>query len=181
EVDFEKVKRAFGARKAFYYDCLDSQQGDDEEDHAFKSRVKSQQDYFDRIRAIPGMHVREGHLSQGKKKQQKEVDVLLSVEMLTHAFNKNITKAVLLSGDGDFKPLVDALVRIGTWVHVAYDPRIGSKDLARAADDHSRLDIVTLCSWVKTDSDARGPYHFPVHYSGFDYDDPILRNNPETR
>src|SRR5438876_39841 len=71
EVDFEKVKRHFGARKAFYYDCLDKVQREGEKDDAFKSRIIAQEDYFDRIRAVPGMHVREGHLSQGRKKQQK--------------------------------------------------------------------------------------------------------------
>jgi uncharacterized LabA/DUF88 family protein len=53
--------------------------------------------------------VRQGWLSPGKKRQQKEVDVLLAVDMLTRSFYKNMTKAVLLAGDRDFKPVVEVV------------------------------------------------------------------------
>ena len=55
--------------------------------------------------------------------RQKGVDVLLAVEMLDHAFRKNMDEAWLLAGDADFVPLVEAVTRLGTWVNVIYDPR----------------------------------------------------------
>jgi len=61
-------------RKAFYYDCLDETEAE-------------------KIASIPQMHVRQGHLKPGKKREQKEVDVQLAVEMLTNAFHKNMTTA----------------------------------------------------------------------------------------
>jgi uncharacterized LabA/DUF88 family protein len=159
-VDYKSVKETFGARRAFLYDCLDDVQRARESDADFQARVKQQEDQFDAIDKVEGVHVRYGHLSPGKKRQQKEVDVLLAVDMLTHAFNKNMDEAVLLSGDRDFRPVVESIVRIGTLVKVAYDARTGSRPLARAADNEMEIDITALCSWIKLDYEDRRT-HFP--------------------
>jgi uncharacterized LabA/DUF88 family protein len=160
-VDYKTVKDTFGARRAFLYDCLDDVQRTEESDAEFKARVKQQEDYFDAIDKVEGVHVRYGHLSPGRKRQQKEVDVLLAVDMLTHAFNKNMDEAVLLSGDRDFRPVVESIVRLGTLVKVAYDPRIGSRPLARAADHEMEIDLNALCGWIKLDKYEDRFKHFP--------------------
>jgi hypothetical protein len=116
---------------------------------------------FDAIDKVEGVHVRYGCLSPGKKRQQKEVDVLLAVDMLTHSFNKNMDEAVLLSGDRDFRPVVESIVRLGTLVKVADDPRSGSRPLARAADNEMEIDITALCRWIKLDRYEDRTKHFP--------------------
>src|SRR5437868_3941883 len=75
-VDYKSVKESFGAQRAFLYDCLDDVPKAGESDADFKARVKQQEDRFDAIDKVEGVHVRLGHLSPGKKRQQKEVDVL---------------------------------------------------------------------------------------------------------
>ncbi len=126
EVDFARVKEEFKAKRVFYYDCPENKKPG-ESDADFKVRQEAQEERLDRIEKVEGVHVRRGWLSSGKKRQQKEVDVLLAVDMLTHSFYRNMTKAVLLSGDRDFKPVVESVVRLGVYVEIAYDPRIGSK------------------------------------------------------
>jgi uncharacterized LabA/DUF88 family protein len=37
---------------------------------------------------------------------------------MNHSFRRNMTKAVLIAGDQDFKPVVESLVQAGTWVTV---------------------------------------------------------------
>lgn len=179
-VDYEAVKRWFSARRVFYYDCLDDAPKTDETEADFKARVQRQQDLFDQIDKSEGVHVRQGWLSPGKKRQQKEVDVLLAVDMLTHSFYKNMTKAVLLSGDRDFKPVVEAVVRLGTYVELAYDPRIGSKQLARSVDSERVIDIAALCDWIKLDKYDQRDKHFPNRsiYPNKDHD-PILDMVPK--
>jgi uncharacterized LabA/DUF88 family protein len=147
----------------------------DETEADFQARVQRQQDFFDQIDKVEGVHVRQGWLSPGKKRQQKEVDVLLAVDMLTHSFYKNMTKAVLLSGDRDFKPVVEAVVRLGTYVELTYDPRIGSKELTRSVDSERVIDIATLCDWIKLDKYEHRDKHFPNRciYPNQDHD-PIL-------
>jgi uncharacterized LabA/DUF88 family protein len=163
-VDYHTVMRTFGARRAYLYDCLDDVQKPGETEVDFKARVEQQEARFDAIDKVEGLHVRYGYLSPGKKRQQKEVDVLLAVDMLTHSFNKNMNEAVLLSGDRDFRPVVESIVQLGTLVRVAYDPRTGSKPLARAADSETEIDLTTLCNWIKLDKFEERNKHFPYAY-----------------
>jgi uncharacterized LabA/DUF88 family protein len=160
-IDYHSVMETFRARRAYLYDCLDDVQKSGESDADFKARVEGQEARFDAIDKVEGVHVRYGYLTPGKKRQQKEVDVLLAVDMLTHAFNKNMDEAVLLSGDRDFRPVVESIVRLGTLVRVAYDPRTGSRPLARAADNEMEIDITALCRWIKLDKYEDRSRHFP--------------------
>src|SRR5262245_60499523 len=60
--------------------------------------------------------------------------------MLSHAFNKNMDRAILISGDDNFTPLVDELLRHGTYVIVRSD-RVGSRHLKNAADSSQHLGL----------------------------------------
>jgi hypothetical protein len=53
----------------------------------------------------------------------------------------------LLAGDLDFKPLVDALVNLGTHVHVFYEHRSASKPLYRAADVAQAITLRQFWEW----------------------------------
>ena len=87
EFDFKKIKDFFQAEKAFYYDCVDDVKTDNENQQDFDERVEAQEIKLNKIREVEGCHVHLGSLSgKGKKKRQKEVDVLLAVQMMEHAF-----------------------------------------------------------------------------------------------
>lgn len=140
--DFKKIKDFFRAEKAFYYDCIDDIKTDSENQQDFESRVDLQEVNLNKIREVEGCHVHLGSLSgKGKKKRQKEVDVLLAVQMMEHAFRGNMSKAILFSGDKDFRPLVESLVRLGLFVEVVGDQNHISSDLIHAADASRKLSI----------------------------------------
>lgn len=109
-----------------YYDCLDDAQKDGESKSAFDARVESQRTYLSKIGSLPGVHLRTGTV-MGRQRRQKEVDVLLAVDMLTHGSNGSMGQAVLLAGDLDFRPVVDALVRTGVYVVVWYEKTAAPK------------------------------------------------------
>jgi uncharacterized LabA/DUF88 family protein len=140
KLDLSRLRRVLQAHKmvfqrAFYYDCLDDIVKTNETEDALKKRIAEQEEFFDRIQSIDGFHLGLGSLSgTSKKKRQKEVDILLAVEMLDHAFRRNMTSAGLIAGDLDFKPLVESLVRLGTWVDVFYDPSSVAAGLLASAD-----------------------------------------------
>lgn len=179
-VDYKAVMATFAAKRAFLYDCLDDVQKPGESTGDYEARVQQQQDLFDAIDKVEGVHVCYGHLSPGRKgRQQKEVDVMLAVDMLTHSFYKNMVGTVLLSGDRDFKPVVESIVRLGTLVKVAYDPRSGSRELARAADYEMEIDITALCRWIKLDKYESRGMHFPsASFSENQNDDPLKGMSP---
>lgn len=75
--------------------------------------------YLDAVEEIPHCSVRSGELRMGKRKrEQKGVDVLLAVEMLSDAHAQNFGLAFLLAGDADFVPVVDEVRRYGASVVV---------------------------------------------------------------
>jgi uncharacterized LabA/DUF88 family protein len=135
EIHFVQLKAQAGAQRVFYYDCIRDTKDDRESEEQFQARMQKQEEYFQRIRANHGFHLRLGTLT-GKRPRlrQKEVDVQLAVDMLTHGLNKNMSKAVLVAGDLDFRPIVEALVRNGVFVEIWYEKNSAAKDLFWAAD-----------------------------------------------
>lgn len=146
EIAPERIVEQVESFRTFYYDCMDETRKPSETEAEFNERVAAQEKYFSRIRALRGVHLQLGTLT-GPKRRQKEVDVLLAVDMLTHGFNRNMTHAVLVSGDLDFRPVVEALVRAGVFVEVWYEKNTAAKELYWAADLGQPLDWHTIYNW----------------------------------
>jgi len=134
-IDWQKLKQTFLATRVFVYDCLDDVQRPKEQESDFKLRVVEQEARFAEIASISGYFVKFGVLSgTGTRRRQKEVDVQLAVDMLSHSYNKNMDIASLLAGDRDFRPVVEAVVNQGTVVQVISEKRSTSRGLTHAAD-----------------------------------------------
>jgi uncharacterized LabA/DUF88 family protein len=80
--------------------------------------------------------------SMGRRKVKGNMDIELAVDALELA--PRLDHAVLFSGDGDFKPLVEALQRAGVRVSVVStirsQPPMIADDLRRQADNFIELD-----------------------------------------
>lgn len=160
KISFSRVKDSFGAQKCFYYDCLDDLQRENESNDEFSARVDEQKSFFNSIREISGCHVRFGSLTgNGRKRRQKEVDILLAVDLLNHAVRDNLLRATLLTGDRDFKPVVDSLVEMGVFINVAGDRSHTSKDLAWAADSYQSLTFTDYFNWTTAKIREAHPVH----------------------
>jgi uncharacterized LabA/DUF88 family protein len=142
----EKIAPA-DVTRAYFYDCIDELRKDSETEAEFQARREELNKRISRMRSRPGFHFRPGTLSRGRRQTQKEVDVLLAVDMLTHGFNRNMTHAVLVTGDLDFRPVVEALVRTGVFVNVWYEKRTAADALPLAADFGSELNWHALYDW----------------------------------
>jgi uncharacterized LabA/DUF88 family protein len=155
ELNFSAIKNRAGAKRAFIYDCLDEVQKVGEDDDAFKTRVASQQASFEK-RRDRGIHIRYGSLRGGTKRiRQKEVDVLLATDMLTHGYDGNMEKAVLIAGDLDFRPVVEALVRRGVFVEVWCEKKSAAVELPGAADFGMELGFNEMYDWSDDEFKAR--------------------------
>lgn len=77
-----------------------------------------------------------------KDRASKRVDISLATEMLGHAHRGNYDVAVLIAGDQDYLPLIEAVQREGklVWVWALSDGL--SPDLVRVADHYGMLDPV---------------------------------------
>jgi|ERR1043165_1608161 uncharacterized LabA/DUF88 family protein len=166
ELDIRKVSALFSAAKVFYYDCLDDSLHKDETPEQQATRIEMQESAFRRINALQNTHVRLGSVSgTGKRRRQKEVDILIAVEMMNHAVRQNMDRAVLITGDRDFTPLVETLVQFGLTVEVAGDLRSTSDVLAAAADYYRPLGLRLYHSWM-ADASQRGCEALPQFEAG---------------
>ena len=79
---------------------------------------------------------------KAKGARSKRVDITLATEMLLHATRKHYDIAVLVAGDEDYVPLVQAVQSEGCGVHVWSLPDGLSPALVQASDHH--VDISPL-------------------------------------
>jgi uncharacterized LabA/DUF88 family protein len=80
----------------------------------------------------------------------KGVDITLTKDMLAHAFNDNYDVAVLITGDGDFVPVVEEVKRMGKAVYLAFfehDAAGLSKELRLSSDKFFLLTHVFKEVW----------------------------------
>ena len=144
-IDFGRLKHSFS--KVFYYDALPVRE-EHESEVDYEIRIKPKKDVLDRAASTDGVHVYEGDARRRRKRglEQKKVDVMLTVDMLTHSFRKNMQRTTLLTGDNDFKPLIDALVQDGMFVNLWYPPEETSRELMQAADGRTPLSMFWNCT-----------------------------------
>lgn len=133
--------------KAFYYDCC-SPKKNNESKEGYDLRIAGEKTFFNSIRYLNGYHVFEG-VTTGRpgRPRQKQVDVKIAVDMLMHSFRGNMHRATLLTGDMDFKPLVDALVQDGMYVTLWYEESSTSKELIYAADARRPMTVTAMYNY----------------------------------
>lgn len=136
QINFQQLKNQAGAIRLFYYDSLDERQRKDESEKEFQGRVEARKAEHAAVRSVDGAHVRLGTVTGERRRQQKQVDILLAVDMMNHAVRQNMKTAVLVTGDQDFKPVVDSLVLLGTFVKLWGAAKHTSPALIDAADSH---------------------------------------------
>jgi uncharacterized LabA/DUF88 family protein len=163
ELDLFPVGRQAKASRVYFYDSVDYAQSANESEKDWHSRVLRVESSLDQIRSLPGFFVRTGTVpgrDRGKKREQKEIDVMIGVDMVRHALKGNIKRAVLISGDLDLRPAVEALVEEGVVVEVWYHASRIAQGLPSAADKGIELRFRQLYSW-NTESFQR-KHHVPA-------------------
>ena len=92
KIDYVKLRdeltRDYDLIRAYFYEGIDP---NDELKRSFHKALKSQ-----------GFHVETRPLVEQNGKQEKGIDVMLTTELLTHAFKDNFDVAVIVSGDQQF-------------------------------------------------------------------------------
>lgn len=84
-------------------------------------RFRKQQRFLQKVRRLPYFKVRLGRLEpRGNTFVEKGVDVQIAVDMVAHAARDNYDMAILVSGDGDFAAVADAVSEMGKHVENAY-------------------------------------------------------------
>jgi uncharacterized LabA/DUF88 family protein len=150
ELDIFPIGQWAKADRVYFYDSIDYTQSANESESDWQARVGRLESSLDHIRLLPGFFVRTGTVpgrDKGKRREQKEIDVMLAVDMAKHALKGNIKKAVVIAGDLDLRPAVEALVEEGVVVEVWYHSSSIAQGLPAAADKGVELRFRQLYSW----------------------------------
>ena len=138
--------------RTYYYDCppFRSRQPTPEE----AERYGRYQRFADALKYLPRFEVRLGWLQlQGRRPdgspifRQKQVDLLLGLDLALLSGKNRVSHVALVAGDGDFVPAVRAAKQEGATVWLFHGPRAGangrptySRALYREADARAELD-----------------------------------------
>lgn len=118
---------AWECHRTYIYDGV----GDGEQPQPRQER----QAWLERNDREDSCHYRRGRIASARR-EQKRVDVQLAVDVLRDIRNlRDPVDVVLVTGDDDFTPLVEAVREFGPQVGLVLFPRYGgTDDLRRAAD-----------------------------------------------
>ena len=161
-IDFQKFASLLcGNRKLekiYYYNVPLSQNDKDKESY------KAQQRFFDSLKFVPDLIFTKGRLEKrniriehkgiakffGKETisfyVEKGVDVNIAVDILKLAFANKYDIAILVSGDGDFASVVEAVKELGKKVECAYVSKRKCYHLKQVATRFISLDQNKLTS-----------------------------------
>lgn len=101
--------------------------------------------YLDRFK------VREGRLQKiGDEYKQKKVDIMLAVDAVKLASTGKIDRAIFVTGDSDFVPVIEGIDGTGVTTTLCYDPNLPIHNSIRSAvDERFELDRPMLESHLR--------------------------------
>jgi len=130
----EKLCENVERLRTYYYYCMPYQSSPPTEEE--KERYAAADRFIYSLKKIPRFEVRLGKLSRrGTEFVQKRVDVLLSVDLVRMSWGRQIDRAILITGDSDFVPAVQAAKDAGVLVQLYYHPGFVHDELLQACDD----------------------------------------------
>ena len=175
---FDQVKRSFGVPRVdytkladdlvkpyerfrtYYYHALPYVDNRNPDPKDVKMRADRQR-FFDGLAYLNRCEVKLGHLQRyltfdqsGKqvvRHRQKLVDVLLSIDLVKLAWSRQIALAVLLAGDSDFVPAVQAAKEAGVPVRLVFAERQGCfvhQQVKKVCDERMALTDEDLARWT---------------------------------
>tara|TARA_Y100000310_G_C20435977_1_gene693749 strand:+ start:178 stop:771 length:594 start_codon:yes stop_codon:yes gene_type:complete len=140
--DFENyikyLTKKYSLIKIYYYNASLKQQLN-------KEPFRRQQILFSRLRKIKSCEVilckRKPRIGVGGEEYHiiKGDDVCLTLDMISDAYENLYDKAILISSDGDFTPLVERVRKLKKEVDVCYFEDCVSDDLLRASNRNNLI------------------------------------------
>jgi len=131
--------------RTYYYDCLPYQSARPTAEE--RDRFSKKQKFFSALDLFPRFEVRQGRLEfrgidQATHKpifDQKRVDILMGVDLVLLAAKHRINDAVIVAGDSDFLPAINAAKSEGVVVHLFHGQN-PHRDLIAACDERTQID-----------------------------------------
>jgi uncharacterized LabA/DUF88 family protein len=130
--DYERLR-------TYYYNCMPYQSNPPTEDE--RRRFASMDKFVYTLRKLPRFEVKLGRLGcVGGEFIQKRVDIALAADLVRLSCGRMIQKAVLVTGDSDFLPAIEAAKEAGVLVTLYYSQSSIHDELLSAVDESEMMD-----------------------------------------
>jgi uncharacterized LabA/DUF88 family protein len=116
----DNICNGYQRHRSYYYDCLPYRSEPPTVDE--QDRYSKKQSFIDRLQLLPRFEVRLGRLAKRRTGdfQQKGVDVYFAVDIVHMCLTKRIDRAIIVTGDSDFIPAVNAAKETGAIIELYY-------------------------------------------------------------
>ena len=124
--------------RTYYYHCM-PYQGDPPTEEE-KQRHANMARFIEALKRLPRFEFRQGRLAKREGGfEQKRVDIWIAVDLVRLSFSHQITKAIIISGDSDLVPAIEAAKDAGVVVELWYSRRAVHNELLQAADERFEI------------------------------------------
>jgi uncharacterized LabA/DUF88 family protein len=124
--------------RTYYYHCMPYQGTPPTEDE--RHRFAAMDKFISNLKKLPRFQFRQGKLQkiQGTFRQ-KRVDIWMAVDLVRMASQNQIEKAILITGDSDLVPAIEAARDCGVVVVLYYSPNSRHDELLQACDERYEI------------------------------------------
>ncbi len=120
--------------RTYWYHCPPWQ--DDPPTSDQRERFGNYQKFKDALSYLPRFKIREGGLQKiNEEFKQKKVDIMLAVDAVKLASTGKIDRAIFVTGDSDFVPVIESIDGTGVTTTLCYDPNQPIHNSIRSAVD----------------------------------------------
>ena len=152
KIDYLKLIQAMCGQKhllrAYYYDCKSYMSAEPTDDE--KMRQKKQMFFHEYLQRLPQVECKFGRLEKRRDDaghtffEQKRVDVMLAIDLVTLSTKRLIRHALLMTGDSDMLPAVQIAKNEGVVVELFHIERSTHRELIQTVDIANSIDQ----SWI---------------------------------
>ncbi len=141
-LNFEKFSNVIGEKtlfRTYYYSAMPIVYANSGIEDV--ERLEKAKSFYTILREIPNYEIRLGklvreYINGHETFSQKQVDILFAIDLLSLSIMSKIRKAIIITGDSDFIPLIQKVKDEGVSVHL-FHGKSYSKDLWEICDSRA--------------------------------------------
>lgn len=139
-----ELARGTNLIRTYYYSSLPYRS--DPPTHQESAFYNRQRQFFSALRLLPRFTVKLGRVERRGRRddgspivEQKRVDILLAVDLVKLSADGHIQQAIMIAGDSDFIPAIEAAKSEGVVVNLFHGANC-HRELLEEVDEHFRID-----------------------------------------
>jgi uncharacterized LabA/DUF88 family protein len=124
--------------RTYYYHCMPFQSNPPTPEE--RVRFASMDAFISKLKKLPRFQFRQGKLQRiGGEYKQKRVDIWMAVDLVRMSSNKQIEQAIIVTGDSDLVPAIEAARDEGIVVVLYYSPNARHDELLQTCDERYEI------------------------------------------